>query len=186
MKSIPHYDCDFYSDAFIEMPHYHYTKMRQLGPVVYIPQLNNFAITKFKALKKALFDFESLCSGDGIAADEVGCKYVKGQIVSTDPPVPLAISVESFNKIKKASILESQDADILQVIKNLLEADDAVIDTLKPLISVKLVLVVEAASVLNACFTWIIDPLDIAESGKAASPVTAPVCPLIDTGIRPP
>ncbi len=67
MKSIPHYDCDFYSDAFIEMPHYHYTKMRQLGPVVYIPQLNNFAITKFKALKKALFDFESLCSGDGIA-----------------------------------------------------------------------------------------------------------------------
>ena len=74
MKSIPNYDCDFYSDAFIEMPHYHYTKMRQLGPVVYIPQLNNFAITKFKALKKALFDFESLCSGDGIAADEVGCK----------------------------------------------------------------------------------------------------------------
>ena len=87
MKSIPHYDCDFYSDAFIEMPHYHYTKMRQLGPVVYIPQLNNFAITKFKALKKALFDFESLCSGDGIAADEVGCEYVKGQIVSSDPPV---------------------------------------------------------------------------------------------------
>ena len=87
MKSIPHYDCDFYSDAFIQMPHYHYTKMRQLGPVVYIPQLNNFAITKFKALKKALFDFESLCSGDGIAADEVGCKYVKGQIVSSDPPV---------------------------------------------------------------------------------------------------
>ncbi len=41
----------------------------------------------FKALKKALFDFESLCSGDGIAADEVGCKYVKGQIVSSDPPV---------------------------------------------------------------------------------------------------
>ena len=40
MKSIPHYDCDFYSDAFIQMPLSLY-QMRQLGPVVYIPQLNN-------------------------------------------------------------------------------------------------------------------------------------------------
>ena len=110
MKSIPHYDCDFYSDAFIKMPHYHYTKMRQLGPVVYIPQLNNFAITKFKALKKALFDFESLCSGDGIAADEVGCKYVKGQIVSSDPPVHKVMrkakdNHESFNFYAQTLIL---------------------------------------------------------------------------------
>ena len=85
MKSIPHYDCDFirrvHSNATLSLHQNETTWTCCLYSS--IKQLCDY---KFKALKKALFDFESLCSGDGIA-DEVGCKYVKGQIVSSDPPV---------------------------------------------------------------------------------------------------
>ena len=45
MKIVPKYDCDFYSDDFIKNPFQHYAEMRALGPVVYIPKLNNYAIT---------------------------------------------------------------------------------------------------------------------------------------------
>ena len=87
MKSIPEYKDDFYSDDFIKNPHPHYSKMRNLGPVVFLPKINNFAITRHNALKSALLDYKSFASGHGVAADDIGCSFVKGQIVSSDPPV---------------------------------------------------------------------------------------------------
>ena len=43
----PVYDVEFYSDEFIRDPFPHYEKMRALGPVVYIPHLNNYAVTQY-------------------------------------------------------------------------------------------------------------------------------------------
>ena len=108
MKSIPEYKDDFYSDDFIKNPHPHYSKMRNLGPVVFLPKINNFAITRHKALKSALLDYKSFASGHGVAADDIGCNFVKGQIVSSDPPV--------HNIMRKAMIPPLMPKNIKNII----------------------------------------------------------------------
>jgi len=122
MKIVPKYDCDFYSDDFIKNPFQHYAEMRALGPVVYIPKLNNYAITQFNALKMALMDYHSLVSGLGIASDEIGCKFVKGQIVSSDPPV--------HKVMRKAMLPPLMPQALKQVIPNIKKASNKIINEL--------------------------------------------------------
>ena len=122
MKIVPKYDCDFYSDHFIKNPFQHYAEMRALGPVVYIPKLNNYAITQFNALKMALMDCHSLVSGLGIASDEIGCKFVKGQIVSSDPPV--------HKVMRKAMLPPLMPQALKQVIPDIKKASDKIINEL--------------------------------------------------------
>ena len=122
MKIVPKYDCDFYSDHFIKNPFQHYAEMRALGPVVYIPKLNNYAITQYNALKEALINCHSLVSGLGIASDEIGCKFVKGQIVSSDPPV--------HKVMRKAMLRPLMPQALKQVIPNNKKASDKIINEL--------------------------------------------------------
>ena len=122
MKNIPSYNCDFYSDDFIKNPFPHYAKMRSLGPVIYIPKLRNFALTQFNALKLALLDYKSLSSGNGIASDEIGCQFVKGQIVSSDPPV--------HKIMRKAMLPPLMPQTLKQAIPNIKKASDKIIKEL--------------------------------------------------------
>ena len=122
MKIVPKYDCDFYSDNFIKNPFQHYAEMRALGPVVYIPKLNNYAITQYNALKEALINYNSLVSGLGIASDEIGCKFVKGQIVSSDPPV--------HKVMRKAMLPPLMPQALKQVIPDIKKASDKLINEL--------------------------------------------------------
>jgi cytochrome P450 len=122
MKIVPNYDCDFYSDNFIKNPFQHYAEMRALGPVVYIPKLNNYAITQYNALKEALINYNSLVSGLGIASDEIGCKFVKGQIVSSDPPV--------HKVMRKAMLPPLMPQALKQVIPDIKKASDKLINEL--------------------------------------------------------
>ena len=122
MKIVPKYDCDFYSDHFIKNPFQHYAEMRALGPVVYIPKLNNYAITQYNALKEALINYNSLVSGLGIASDEIGCKFVKGQIVSSDPPV--------HKVMRKAMLPPLMPQALKQVIPDIKKASDKLINEL--------------------------------------------------------
>ena len=122
MKNIPSYNCDFYSDDFIKNPFPHYAKMRSLGPVIYIPKLRNFALTQFNALKLALLDYNSLSSGNGIASDEIGCQFVKGQIVSSDPPV--------HKIMRKAMLPPLMPQTLKQAIPDIKKASDKIIKEL--------------------------------------------------------
>ena len=122
MKNIPSYNCDFYSDDFIKNPFPHYAKMRSLGPVIYIPKLRNFALTQFNALKLALLDYKSLSSGNGIASDEIGCQFVKGQIVSSDPPV--------HKIMRKAMLPPLMPQTLKQAIPDIKKASDKIIKEL--------------------------------------------------------
>ncbi|MEP4037901.1 cytochrome P450 [Pseudophaeobacter sp.] len=82
----PSYDVDFYSDDFIRDPHPHYEKMRALGPVVYLPRHDNYALPRYAEVAAALRNHEQFCSGNGVAADEFGCEYLQGNTVASDPP----------------------------------------------------------------------------------------------------
>ena len=122
MTSIPNYNCDFYSDNFIKNPFPHYAKMRSLGPVVYIPELKNYALTQYNSLKLALLDYKSLSSGKGIASDEVGCQFVKGQIVSSDPPIHKAM--------RKVILPPLMPQALKEVIPDIKKASDQIINEL--------------------------------------------------------
>ncbi len=88
-RQVPHYDVAFYDDDFITDPFEHYAAMRRLGPVVYLPQLGNFAVTRYDEVREALRRFEVFSSASGVAADDAGCAFMSGAFVNTlnsDPP----------------------------------------------------------------------------------------------------
>lgn len=84
MNPIPHYDKDFYSDEFIADPWPHYANMRALGPVVWLPRHQNFALTHHATVAAAVRDHDSFISGKGVAADEVANEMTKGNSAASD------------------------------------------------------------------------------------------------------
>lgn len=82
----PEYHVDFYSDEFIRDPHTHYADMRALGAVVFLPQLNNYALTQHAVVQSALRDHELFTSAKGVAGDTFGSNHLQGNTVASDPP----------------------------------------------------------------------------------------------------
>ena len=82
----PTYDIDFYSDDFIANPFPHYEEMRRLGPVIWLPQLCNFALPRYSQVQRALRDHETFISSKGVAGDQFGCDFLQGNTVASDEP----------------------------------------------------------------------------------------------------
>lgn len=86
MADVPHYDVDFYSDDFIRDPLPRYSEMRALGRVVYLPDIDSYALTRFAEVRAALRDAATFCSGKGVAGDRFGCDFLQGNVVASDEP----------------------------------------------------------------------------------------------------
>jgi len=86
MADVPHYDVDFYSDDFIRDPLPRYAEMRALGRLVYLPQIDSYALTRFAEVRAALRDAATFCSGMGVAGDRFGCDFLQGNVVASDEP----------------------------------------------------------------------------------------------------
>jgi len=84
MVSIPVFEQDLYSDEFIQNPYPGYTAMRELGAVVWLPTLGNFALTRHSEVQAALRDHQTFISSDGVAADQFGCDFLQGNTVASD------------------------------------------------------------------------------------------------------
>ena len=85
-SEVPEYDVDFYSDEFIRNPHPHYAAMRALGPIVFLPKLNNYALTQHAVVQNALRDHVRFSSAKGVAGDSFGSNHLQGNTVASDPP----------------------------------------------------------------------------------------------------
>jgi cytochrome P450 len=81
---VPVYDIDFYSDDFIRNPWPHYAAMRELGPVVWLPQHENYALTRHAEVAAALRDPATFISGKGVAADEKANEITRGNSAASD------------------------------------------------------------------------------------------------------
>jgi len=80
----PVYDVDFYSDDVIRNPWPHYTAMRALGPLVWLPAHGNYALTRYTEVAECLRDPETFCSGRGVAADNTACETMRGNSIASD------------------------------------------------------------------------------------------------------
>jgi len=83
---VPVYDADFYSDEFILDPLPRYAAMRALGPVIWMARHGNFALSRYHEVRDALRNHRVFSSASGVAADQFGCDFMKGNTIASDPP----------------------------------------------------------------------------------------------------
>ncbi|MEM7303677.1 MAG: cytochrome P450 [Pseudomonadota bacterium] len=86
MTEIPTSDIDLYSDRVIQDPFPVYEDLRNLGPIVCLPTHGNYAFTRLKIVRDALRNPKNFASGSGVAADDFGCSFLRGNTVASDPP----------------------------------------------------------------------------------------------------
>jgi cytochrome P450 len=84
LSATPVYEADFYSDAFICDPWPHYARMRALGPVVWLPEHGNFALTRHATVLAALRNPDLFVSGRGVAACEFANEITRGNSAASD------------------------------------------------------------------------------------------------------
>lgn len=84
--AVPIYDVDFYSDEFILDPYPHYAKMRALGPVVWLPQNNVFALARYAEVTKALRSPKLFISSKGLSLSQKVNDLLVGSTLNSDPP----------------------------------------------------------------------------------------------------
>lgn len=85
-SAAPPFDEDFYGEAFIRDPYPRYAAMRALGPVVRLTRHGNWAVTRFREAREVLRDWRTYSSAHGVAADDAGCDFLKGNTLASDPP----------------------------------------------------------------------------------------------------
>lgn len=85
-SDIPVSDIDLFSDPVILDPHPHNAAIRDLGPLVYLPQYDLYAISRYADVKRALMDNKRLLSGQGVAGYRFPPEVdVSNTLVSDEP-----------------------------------------------------------------------------------------------------
>ncbi|AJW41125.1 cytochrome P450 hydroxylase [Rhodococcus sp. B7740] len=82
--TIPQYRTDIYSTDAILDPYPHYARLRALGPVVWLPNQQVFAISRYADCKKVLLDDETFISGDGVGLNPVANRLGRGTTLNSD------------------------------------------------------------------------------------------------------
>ncbi|MCZ4518134.1 cytochrome P450 [Rhodococcus ruber] len=82
--TIPQYRTDIYSTDAILDPYPHYAKLRVLGPVVWLPRQQVFAISRYAECKAVLLDDDTFISGDGVALNPVANRLGRGTTLNSD------------------------------------------------------------------------------------------------------
>ncbi|MEH6793125.1 MAG: cytochrome P450 [Rhodococcus sp. (in: high G+C Gram-positive bacteria)] len=82
--TIPQYRTDIYSTEAILDPYPHYARLRELGPVVWLPRQQVFAVSRYAGCKAVLLDDETFVSGDGVALNPVANRLGRGTTLNSD------------------------------------------------------------------------------------------------------
>jgi cytochrome P450 len=109
---VPVYEADFYSDAFILDPHPRYAEMRALGPVVWMARHGNYALTRYDEVRAALRNHKVFSSARGVAADQFGCDFMKGNTIGSDPP---------FHDLMRATMIAPLTPTAIEAIRPRIE-----------------------------------------------------------------
>jgi cytochrome P450/ferredoxin-NADP reductase len=84
--TIPTLDIDFYSDAVILDPHPVYAKMRELGPVVYLPQNDLYALPRYEEVSAVLRQPLRYVSSRGVSPIQKVNDILVRSTLNSDPP----------------------------------------------------------------------------------------------------
>ena len=83
-NGIPIYRPDIYSTSAIVDPYPHYARLRELGPVVWLPRQRVYALSRFAECKAVLRDDETFISGKGVALNPFINRLSRGTTLNSD------------------------------------------------------------------------------------------------------
>ena len=82
----PSLDIDFYSDAVILDPYPIYAQLRELGPVVYLPQHDMYALSRYGEVSEVLRQPLRFVSSRGVSPIQKVNDILVGSTLNSDPP----------------------------------------------------------------------------------------------------
>jgi cytochrome P450 len=83
-RQVPVYAADIYSRHAITDPYPHYTRLRQLGPVVWLPRQRVYALPRYAECKTVLRDDTTFISGRGVALNALTNRLSRGTTLNSD------------------------------------------------------------------------------------------------------
>ncbi|WP_371411275.1 cytochrome P450 [Mycobacterium sp. shizuoka-1] len=82
--AVPSYRANIYSTEAILDPHPHYRRLRDLGPVVWLPRHKVYALPRYAECKAALLDDETFRSTAGVALNALSNRLSRGTTLGSD------------------------------------------------------------------------------------------------------
>jgi cytochrome P450 len=79
-------DVDLFSDAVLRDPYEAYRRLREKGPIVYLPRINAYALPRYAQARQALEEHETFISGKGVGLSQFGNRSRLGTPLASDPP----------------------------------------------------------------------------------------------------
>jgi cytochrome P450 len=81
---VPEYHADIYTTDAIVDPYPHYARLRQRGPVVWLPRHRAFALSRYAECKTVLRDDKAFVSGNGVALNRFTNRLSRGTTLNSD------------------------------------------------------------------------------------------------------
>ncbi len=103
------HDIDLYDPEVLLNSDEHYRNLREIGPIVYLPQNQMYAITTYDSVRAALRADDVLISGQGVSANE---------ILNENRPAVALMSDGEIHKRRRHVLLQPLKPAALQDIKN--------------------------------------------------------------------
>jgi cytochrome P450 len=86
-RTTPRFDGDLYGPAAVADPYPTYTRLRALGPVVWLTRHRAFALTRYEECKQTLLDDGTFVSGKGVALNPIANRLSRGTTLNSDGEV---------------------------------------------------------------------------------------------------
>lgn len=83
-KGVPTNRPNLYSTSAIVEPYPHYSRLRELGPVVWLPRQRVYALPRYTECKAVLRDDETFISGSGVALNPLINRLSRGTTLNSD------------------------------------------------------------------------------------------------------
>jgi cytochrome P450 len=83
-SAVPEYRADIYTTDAIVDPYPHYARLRQSGPVVWLPRHRAFALPRYAECKAVLRDDKAFVSGNGVALNRFTNRLSRGTTLNSD------------------------------------------------------------------------------------------------------
>jgi len=120
--SIPTLNVDFYGDALIVDPFPVYKRLRDLGPVVYLPQNDLYALSRYEQVSHVLRHPLQYVSSKGVSPQNKVNNILVGSTLNSDPP-----EHDKTRAVTSAPLLPGALSEVEPRIR---QASEKLIDTL--------------------------------------------------------
>lgn len=84
---VPELDVDLWSDEILRDPYPTYSRLREMGPVLYDRERDAYVLPRYDEVRAVLQDWETFSSARGVGMNERANKMAGRGILTTDPPL---------------------------------------------------------------------------------------------------